>query len=264
VYRLSVESYDATALEKEILRRIEAHSGRRKSGTCKASFTQFAFGTTVATQSQLPPSTDNTPISSTLKTGILQGLYELTLSEAPRQIFLFALHPTARAVQLLHASSEMHALLPRISNVSEKHKKSTFGMLYDLADFTLRVCLLMDKSKAMGVVLDVEYGACDSLAECFELLDELVSRLCAPLVAAPPLNNGTEPIGSAISNLELNYERIVLTEDEVKGMDVSYRQSRSQQQRTLDIQDGDELPPGSCEIFSLAHLAALYYKVFTT
>lgn len=167
----------AAMAEREIVRRVEAHTGR-KVGPWEVSCALF----TVPDKKR-------------------ESMVIATLSEVPERRFILT-HGV-----ITEAGAGFPALVRKMSASVPKMTQTIRGAEYDFVDFCVRVGLSFDRhNAACGVVVEIEYRPCLVAPDCADLIGELMERIAAPLV--PPPQAGQDPIANAAATTAFTYKRI--------------------------------------------------------
>ncbi|PXF47959.1 Mediator of RNA polymerase II transcription subunit 20 [Gracilariopsis chorda] len=177
VYDISTEGKSPAMVEREIIRRIEAHTGRR------------------LTSWQVTVSFHTNPDKKRPTIEIV------SLPDIKDRVFLIS------PPLVTEAQPTLVPLLRRISNYSPKYNRSARGLQFDFVDFLVRVGMSFDRhGGATGVVVQIEYRPCSYTADCERLIAELMERIAAPLVPPPQANH--DPGISAAATTSYNYTRV--------------------------------------------------------
>ncbi|KAI0561530.1 Mediator complex subunit Med20 [Gracilaria domingensis] len=164
-------------VQREIIRRIEAHTGRKSSTW------------------QVTVSIHTTPDKKR------PSIELVTLPDVTNRVYIIS------PPLVTEAEPAVTALLRRISPYVPKVSRSARGWEYDFVDFSVRVGMSFDRhGGATGVVVEVEYRPCSYTADCESLIAELMERIAAPLVPPPQANS--DPGISAAATTPYNYNRI--------------------------------------------------------
>lgn len=176
-------------VEREIVRRIEAHTGR-KSGRWEVAVSVYG-----------PEEKKRAPIEA------------VTFSDVKDRVFI--LLPSV----VTEVEPAMLSLMTKISPYKLRVKRAVRGDEFDFEDFCFRVGVSFDRHNSpAGVAVEVEYRPCIALSECEGLILELMGRIVAPLV--PPPHLGQDPSVSAAATTQYAYKTIKLDDKKVRPSDV--------------------------------------------
>lgn len=157
LYSVSLErGTTPAAAEKELVRRVLAHTGVREPAPWEVSATVYA-----APDRARPP------------------LTLVALSDAPAGV-----RYVAGPGLLAEAGAGLGALLRKASRYEPRPPRAIRGAAFALADLRVRVGLAFDRSAPVGVVVEVEVLPCARVAACDALAAEAMEKITAPLV--PP------------------------------------------------------------------------------
>lgn len=177
-------------VERELKRRVEAHTGRRKGDW------------SVSVVTHAPPQDKKQ-----------RSMNVVTLSEADDRVFLIA-SPTVMEVQ-----PAMLAMMRKISNFTPKMTRAIRGVDYDFDDFGIRVGLVFDRHNSpVSIVVEIEYRPCASVSECSLLIDELMNKLAESLV--PPPQSGHDRAVNVAANTRYSFNKVSLDEKVVRPPDL--------------------------------------------
>lgn len=163
-------------VEREIIRRVEAHTGR-KVGTWQVALALHA------TPDKKRPTVEI-----------------VTLPEVDK---MFVISNNL----ITEAETPFVSLIRKISTYAQKSSRQIKGTEYDFVDFAVKVGMSFDKhGSTKGVVVEIEYRPCPVTADCEQLIGELMERVAAPLV--PPPQAGQDPAVSVAATTAYNFMRI--------------------------------------------------------
>jgi TATA-binding related factor (TRF) of subunit 20 of Mediator complex len=234
LYSVKIER-DATpaAVEKEVARRVRAHTGRR---TDAWEVTVAAF----ATPDKKKPS-----------------LHIVTLSEVPGRRFVLS------SGLVSEVGETFPSLLKKMSLYEPRATRVIRGATYDFADLVVRVGISFDRGAPAGVVVEIEYRPCAIADACVALVGELMDRIVAPLVPTPQA--GQDPSASAAATVMYTYERItspVSTADAASESD-PVGETAVDAASAATATATEEAPAAAMQPFSHRHAAALYVKLLS-
>lgn len=176
-------------VQREIIRRVEAHTGRRTGN----------WEVTISSHS-----------SPDKKRPTIQII---TLSSQPKRIYILA------GIILTDTEPAFVALMRKISAYAPKTSRSVRGVLYDFADFGVAVGMSFDKhGSPTGVIVEIEYRPCAATSECEQLIGDLMEKIAAPLV--PPPQASQDPAVSVAATTAYNYGRVMLDGKKVAAKDL--------------------------------------------
>lgn len=188
-------------VEREIIRRVEAHTGR-KTGTWDVSVSFHAApqrkrGASDQAQSHPP-------------------IEIVSLSSQPKKIYLLA------GNLIVETEPAFVPMMRKISIYAPKVSRSVRGATYDFVDFAVSVGMSFDKhGSATGVVVEIEYRPCPITTECEKLIGELMEKIAAPLVPPPPPPHATQDREvSAAATTAYNYTRVEVDSAKVSAKDL--------------------------------------------
>lgn len=177
-------------VEREIVRRVEAHTGR-KSGRWEVVVSVYG-----------PEEKKRAPIEA------------VTFSDVKNRVFI--LLPS----MVTEVEPSMLPLMSKISPFKLRTKRAVRGDEYDFEDFCVRVGVSFDRHNSpAGVVVEIEYRPCGSVAQCGGLITELMELIVAPLV--PPPHPGQDPSINAAATNQYTYEAVKLDEKKVPPTDLN-------------------------------------------
>lgn len=163
--------------EREIIRRVEAHTGR-KVGDWQVSSAVYA------TPDKKRPQIE---------------VFSFSDVESKRYILFNSV--------VTEADPGFEQFMKKMSAYQHRYTRVIKGTEYDFVDFCVRVGLTFDRHTApTGVVVEIEYRPCPMAADCELLIAELMEKIAAPLVP-PPQTNGDASI-SAAATTAYNYNRV--------------------------------------------------------
>lgn len=174
--------------EREIIRRVEAHTGR-KVGDWQVSSTVYATPDKKRSQIEVVSFSD---IGS-------------------KRYVLFNSIVT-------ETDPGFEQFMKKMSAYQHRYTRMIKGSEYDFVDFCVRVGLAFDRHTApTGVVVEIEYRPCPMATDCELLIGELMEKIAAPLVP-PPQMNGDASI-SAAATTAYNYKRVECDTSNVNAKD---------------------------------------------
>lgn len=175
IYVINTDCSSPAMAEREIIRRVEANTGRH-AGSWEASVSIHATNDKTRPQIEI-----------------------VSFSDLPTRLFLL-FNNTA-----IETEPGMIPLLQKVSTFSSRLTRSVRGTEYDFEDFCIRVGLCFDRhNAAKGVVVEIEYRPCQSIAECEMLIAELMDKIAAPLVPPPQANQDPSVNTAAFTNYNCN------------------------------------------------------------
>lgn len=187
-------------VEREVKRRVEAHTGRR-DGTWSVTVVTYA-----------PPQDKKQ-----------RSMNVVTLSEVEDRVFLVA------SATVMEVQPAMLAMMRKISNFAPRTTRAVRGVDYDFDDFRVRVGLMFDRHNSpSGVVVEIEYRPCAVVSECSQLIDELMNRLAESLV--PPPQSGQDRAVNVAAGTRYTYNKIGLDEKAAKNFDIQPFSNRTSAQ----------------------------------
>ncbi|CAN8072155.1 unnamed protein product [Agarophyton chilense] len=177
VYDIATEGTSPAMVQREIIRRIKAHTGRQ-TGSWQVTVSIYTN-----------PDKTRPPIEL------------VTLPDVANRQYIIS------PPLVTEAEPTIAVLLHRISTYAPKVNRAARGSEFDFVDFSVRVGMSFDRhGGATGVVVQVEYRPCSYTADCESLIAELMERIAAPLV--PPPQASSDPGISAAATTAYNYNRI--------------------------------------------------------
>lgn len=156
-------------VEREIVRRVKAHTGRR----C-----------------------DLWEVSCAVLTDVDRRRPQLDLvhmSEAPDRRFVVTEGLVAEV------GVGFPQLVKKVSRYEQRTLRTIRGSAYDLGDFCVRVGLSFEKASPAGVVVEIEYRPCTFASECKGLVNELMEKFASPLVPPPQISQDPNANAAATS-----------------------------------------------------------------
>lgn len=165
-----LESTTAPVAERELVRRVEAHTGR-KTGAWDVQYSQYSAS------GKRPP---------------LELLYS---TETPdRRVAMFG-------TRVLEAEDGLSTQLQKLAAYAPRVVRSLRGAEYDFVDFRVRVGLIMDRAASgSGVAVEIEYAPCQVATDCTALISELMDRIAAALVPPPQAGQDSQATKAASTN----------------------------------------------------------------
>lgn len=163
-------------VEKELVRRVMAHTGRRLGNwevTCTAM--------TAADRKR--PMLEIVSMSSALER-------RFVVSEG----------------MVAEVGEGFPALLKKIPKYEQRSTRAIRGATFDFVDLVVSVGLSFDKGSPAGVVVEIEYRPCEYSEDCAELVEELMGKIAAPLV--PPPQAGQDSSVNDVASTCYTYERV--------------------------------------------------------
>lgn len=189
LYDIATDGTSPAIVESEIIRRVEAHTGRR------ADNWQVTVTSHVSPDKKQPT------------------MQLITLSHIADRVFVLA------NALVVEAEPNLPVLLRKISAYAPKLSRNVRGTEYDYVDFGVRVGMSLDKQgAAMGVVVEIEYRPCSSTSDCELLIAELMDRIAAPLV--PPPQASEDPDVSKAATSAYTYVRVELDPNKFSPKDL--------------------------------------------
>ncbi len=176
LFKVLLENTTAAIAEREIVRRVEAHTGRR-TGSWEVQYAQYA-------------TPDKRPT-----------LEILSSSENPeRRVVMFG-------PRVLEGEEALPTQLQKLATYSPRAMRTIRGAEYDFVDFRVRVGLVFDKNNAAsGVAVEIEYAPCLVADDCTALITELMERIAASLV--PPPQAGQDSLATKAATTNFKFSRV--------------------------------------------------------
>lgn len=197
LYSISLErGTTPAAAEKELVRRVLAHTGVRDAAAWEVTATVHA-----------PADRARAPLTV------------VSMSDAP---------PGRRYVSgpglVAEAGAGLGALLRKASRYEPRPQRAIRGAAFALADLQVRVGLSFDRGAPVGVVVEVEVRPCARAPACARLAEELMEKITAPLV--PPPAAGHDAAANAAATTLYAFEHLKLDLEKVlpgEPLDFSFR-----------------------------------------
>lgn len=164
------------AVEKELVRRVMAHTGRRVGAwevTCTAMN---------AADKKRP------------------SLEIVSMSDALERRFVVS------QGMVSEVGEGFPSLLKKVSKYEQRSSRAVRGAAFDFVDLIVRVGLSFDKGAPSGVVFEIEYLPCNYADDCADLVREFMSKIAAPLV--PPPQAGQDSSVNDAASTCYTYERV--------------------------------------------------------
>lgn len=176
VYGIAIEGTSPAMAQREIIRRVEAHTGR-KVGDWEVSSAMY-----VMTDKKRPP------------------IEIVSFSDVEGRIFVLV-----NSV-LTEMDQSFLQVIKKISAYQLRGTRTIKGSEYDFVDFCVRVGLAFRQQTPTGVIVEIEYRPCPVTDDCERLIGELMERIAAPLVP-PPQTSGDHSV-SVAATTAYNYKRV--------------------------------------------------------
>eukprot|EP00177_Eucheuma_denticulatum_P002075 GFKZ01003710.1.p1 GENE.GFKZ01003710.1~~GFKZ01003710.1.p1 ORF type:complete len:212 (-),score=28.94 GFKZ01003710.1:279-914(-) len=190
IYDIAIENTSASMAEREIIRRVEAHTGRR---------------------------VDRWEVSCSLYSSNDKkrpALEIVSFSDVSSKLF------TRFKGMVMESDQGFLNVVRKMSGYQLRSTRLIKGAEYDFVDFRVRVGVVMDRHGIpKGVVVEIEYRPCPVTADCERLIGELMERIAAPLV--PPPQTSGDPAVSAAATTAYNYNRVELDVSTVNPKDLN-------------------------------------------
>lgn len=214
-------STTATIAERELVRRVEAHTGR-KIGVWEVTYSLYVH-----------------------QGGDKRVGMETVVSSEKRGVRVLMM-----GSRVVEAEDGFIGQLQKLADYRTKSTRSIRGVAYDFVDFVVRVGLAFDRNNnASGVVVEIEYAPCVIVDDCSQLIAELMERIASQLV--PPPQAGHESLATKAASttfrytaVHVDFKRYIASEKPFFGL----RHSMLLYRQLLADADGDsrkELPHGS-------------------
>ncbi len=183
LFQIQVESTTTASIaERELVRRVEAHTGRRIS---QWEVTYSLYG----------------PATGSEKRNVLESV---TSTETPNRVVLIS---NTRVVESEDTFCAFQ--LGKLATYKQRSTRMIRGVAYDFVDFVVRVGLVFDRhNSASGVAVEIEYAPCAVVDDCAELIKELMERIATALV--PPPQAGHETMAAKAAATTFRFAPVVV------------------------------------------------------
>lgn len=190
IYDIAIENSSPSMAEREIIRRVEAHTGRRVDDW------QISCSIYSTTDKKRP------------------SLEVVSFSDVESKLY------TRFNGMIMESDHGFLNVIRKMSGYQVRSTRTIKGTEYDFVDFCVRVGLVFDRhTSPKGVVVEIEYRPCPVTVDCERLIGELMERIAAPLV--PPPQTSGDPSVSAAATTAYNYNRLELDMARVNPKDLS-------------------------------------------